>query len=69
MAETREPLYLFECCGAGKHRIYRKDSNNRSGCSRCGNSFKLIAKLPRNEGETEVQHHIRTLAYKPKRVN
>jgi hypothetical protein len=64
---NQETLHLFEC--KGRHRIYRKSKENAAGCSRCGGDLHFIVSLPRNPGETEVQHHVRILAWKPKRVN
>jgi len=61
-------LYLFEC-KAG-HRIYRRDQLNKAGCSRCdGSQLHFLTSIPREDGETEIMHQIRTLAWKKPRVN
>ena len=67
MEDAPAVLFLFE--DKTGHRIYRKSRNNHAPCSRCGSPFSLIAEVPRNEGETDVQHNIRTLAWKKPRVN
>jgi hypothetical protein len=64
---NQETLHLFEC--KERHRIYRKSKENAAGCSRCGGDLHFIVSLPRNPGETEVQHHVRTIGFVKPKVN
>lgn len=55
-------LYVYECRGPERHRIYRKDDTNKAPCSRCDSPYNFIAEVPRLDGESEQRHHIRALS-------
>ena len=61
-------LWVYECRGPERHRVYRKDNLNKGPCSRCDNNYNLIAEVPRLAGESEQTHHIRALASRRQKV-
>jgi len=72
MIDTKhEPtnLHLYECSGKDRHRIYRKTQGNQAACSRCSGRFHYLGEFPREEGESDVMHRIRVLAYRKARVS